>query len=394
MAEIFLEKACHATHAKFDLIFVHGLTGDAKASWCSAGDPTVFWPIWLHEEFSDVSILTLGYSASLFNKWIAKELTLFECANAALDLLAAEGVGQRPLGFVAHSLGGLLTKQILRASDESQDPAWKAISQQSKLVAFFATPHLGASLAGILQTAFPKKASPSVTALANITGDLDDLNQSYRNFAVKNGIKTFAYYEKYPVKGSVVVVPKDSADPGVAGATPVPVEADHIMICKPASRESAVYRSVRLRLQEALKACPETATTQPTPFQFDDYASPSGGDRRDLLTKLTDGGLEHVYKQANEYQNKFAQRYHKLGLHTEERQRSDSLLAEVEQRFALHVYNEEILKGADESAINAAIQGDVIDPICAKFGDSLGKVAVLRALYYLTEQCYIRWDAA
>lgn len=392
MTEITLEKVCGAAQPIFDLVFIHGLTGHAKESW-SAGDgaPAVFWPEWVYEEFPGVSIYTLGYPASLFAKWITKELTLFECANVALELLASHGVGRRPLGFIAHSLGGLLTKQILRGSDESQDPAWKAISQHTRLVAFLATPHLGASLAEVLHTALGKVASPSVTALANVIGHLDDLNQSYRNYSMARGVCTLAYYEKYPTKG-VLVVPKESADPGVSGTTPIPVEADHISICKPKTKQSSIYRSLRMRVQDAVSGCGATHAL-PMPFDFDDYTSASESDRRDLLTKLADGGLEHLYKHANEHQNKFAQRYHKLGLHTEERQRSDSLLAEVQQRFTLHVYNEKILKGAQEPEINSAIQTGVIDPICAKFGGGLGPVAVLRALYYLTEQCYIRWDA-
>lgn len=59
-----------------------------------------------------------------------------EADNTALELLIANGLGKRPLGFITHSLGGLLTKQILRSCAESSQPDRQALLKQTKLVAF------------------------------------------------------------------------------------------------------------------------------------------------------------------------------------------------------------------------------------------------------------------
>ena len=84
---------------------------------------------------------------------------------------------------------------------------------------------------------------------------------------------------------------------------------------------------------------------------MDDYSKSPDGDRRDLLQKLIDAGREHEYAAANDHQNKFAQRYYKLVLHSAAREANDELLAEVEQRFQLHVYQNKICDSATDDEI-------------------------------------------
>jgi hypothetical protein len=57
------------------------------------------------------------------------------------------------------------------------------------------------------------------------------------------GIDTRAYYEKGTVKG-FKVVDEGSADPRVAGCIPIPVDANHIGICKPSDRLDPVYSGI------------------------------------------------------------------------------------------------------------------------------------------------------
>jgi hypothetical protein len=114
-----------------------------------------------------------------------------------------------------------------------------------------------------------------------------------------------------------------------------------------------------------------------------------------LLQKLIDAGREHEYQKVNDLQNKYAQRYYKLGLYTEAKARSDAVLASVEQRFITHVYNTKICKGASDEEVASALQEHVIDAVCnssSPGGGSVSPGVVLQALYFLTEQCYIQWD--
>ena len=74
----------------------------------------------------------------------------------------------------------------------------------------------------------------------------------------------------------------------------------------------------------------------------------------------------------------------------------DELLADVEQRFNLHVYLNKICKKASDEEIAKALQIDVIDAICTKYAakQPISATTVLRAIYFLTQQCHVRWDAS
>src|ERR1700744_3188629 len=106
-----------STSGRVDVIFVHGLTGDLTATWTSTNSTHpagYYWPKWICQAVPDARVFALGYPASLFEKWIAREMSLYERAKATLEYLSSYDFGNRPIAFVAHSLGGLLVKQILR----------------------------------------------------------------------------------------------------------------------------------------------------------------------------------------------------------------------------------------------------------------------------------------
>lgn len=393
---LHFSKVCSGCdNAPLDVLFVHGLTGDPFDTW-TTGLEQEFWPKWLCEDLGGVSVYVLGYPASIFAKWAKKEMNLHERAGNLLEHLASHGIGAKPIALICHSLGGILVKEMLRISNECADEGWKAIAQQTRLVVFMATPHKGGSLVSAVKLIMPRLSSTHVDLLTNDSGYLTSLNQAYRDLVNGAGIATIAYYEKYKTKDVSLVVSEDSADPGVGSTRPVAVDADHISICKPASRLDLIYTSLCRHLNGVLVRCPVPAQEQGTLDSFapDDYSAGSASDRRDLLQKLIDAGREHEYQKANSLQNQFAQRYYRLGLHTEAKSKSDAVLSAVEQRFTTHVYSGKICKGATDDEIAAALQAHVIDPMCDGEGkDHLSPTAILQALYFLTEQCYIQWDA-
>jgi hypothetical protein len=379
------QKICGEQTSALDIVFIHGLTGDAVGTWKSGSDE--YWPKWLCEKYAGVSVHALNYPSSVFGKWAKKEMNLHERAHNMLEQLAANGIGKRPIVFVCHSLGGLLAKEMLRTSRESAEDGWHKIGESARLVAFLATPHTGASLATVIKLAFPRLSSTHLSLLTNDSGYLTSLNQSYRDIAIAGNITTVSYYEKYKTKDIALVVSPESADPGVGRARPIAVDADHVSICKPANREALIFTSLCRHVEDVLRGCSRL-------FDVDDYSKASPSDRRDLLQKLIDAGREHEYQYANGLQNKFAQRYYKLGLFTGAKADADAILASVEQRFVVHVYQAKICKGASDDDIKDALQSKVIDTLCAdeNFKAIQSPAAVLQALYFLTEQCYIRWD--
>ena len=393
--ELSFTKICGGDEPLLDVLFVHGITGDPKETWVSekTGD---YWPAWLCSDLPSVAVYSLGYPASLFEKWAKKEMDLFERAGNALEYMTSKGIGERPLAFIAHSLGGLLVKQIIRKSCDAEEEHWKHVCQATKLVAFLATPHTGASLASVLKTVIPRFSSKYIDLLSNDSGILTDINQHYRSFANgRDDVATVAYYEKYKTAASLLVVSKESADPGVAGTTPVAMDKDHITICKPRDKEDLIYLGIKRHLARTLSSCPMNSPNgNGGSFAADDYGTKTEEDRRDLLEKLIAAGREHEYSKANNLQNKFAQNYLKLGLYTTAKDDNDRLLSEVEQRFLTHIYHPLICKGRPDEEIRNALQAHVIDAVYEQHagGKGIGKKTILSALYFLTEQCHIRWD--
>lgn len=390
-AEFTFEKILVRENSLVDVIFVHGLTGDVKETWSSEnGDG--YWPEWLSEDVETISTYSLGYSASLFEKWANKEMDLYERAGNVLEHLAAHEIGRRPTVFIVHSLGGLLTKILLRKSQASEDKDFKNISALTKLVVFLSTPHTGSSLANALKVL--PKTSKSIALLANEDGSLEDLKQSFISFVNEGGdvlVKT--YYEKHKTKKSVLVVTRESANPGI-GSEPIAVDKDHINICKPNDKEDVVYLGVKRHISNLVRTVLDETPAANTEFLGMDYSKKSDKDRRDLLEKLVDADLEHEYQAANDAQNEFARGFAKTGLYTAARDDHDMLLSEVETRFITQIYHPLICKDSEDEKIKTAIQEKVIDAIAEKkIGETkFAPKVILCALYYLTEQCHIKWD--
>ena len=297
---------------------------------------------------------------------------MFERASNVLELIAGNSIGIRPIVFIAHSLGGVLTKLLLRKASEALDEDWRRISEATKLVVFLSTPHTGSALASVLNVV--PFTSKQIRLLSNETGFLHELNEHYRNLATeREDLSTAVYYEKHLTKKLAVVVERSAADPGVVRTTPVAVDKDHINICKPRNREDIIYLGVKRHVQKVLVSAEQLATeTDGFVLQTDDYTERSGGDRRDLLEKLIEAGREHEYAYANDAQNHFARQYTRTGLFTAAREDHDNLLSEVETRFVNHVYHPLICQAGADSEIMNAIQESVIDPLVSK-GDYVGK---------------------
>jgi hypothetical protein len=244
---------CDSPNRVADVIFVHGLDGDARTTWRPKDMPEAFWPAWLGEDFPAVGVWSLNYAVSS-SAWKGHSMPLVDRAKNTLDLLELDQIGRRPVAFVCHSLGGLLVKQMLRLARDSLDPTWRGIVDQTALIVFLSTPHSGADIASWMQYLGKLlRTTVSIEELEAHHPQLRDLNDWYRDNVGVLGIKTFVYCEKLPT-GGILVVNETTANPGIPGVRVIPVDEDHVSICKPVSKESQIYRRVKRLIEEIVTA--------------------------------------------------------------------------------------------------------------------------------------------
>jgi hypothetical protein len=312
MAELLPISSPLAAERQLDVVFVHGLGGDPIETWRSGTDQNTSWPHWLALEFgTQLGVWSLGYAAAP-TRWEGVRVPFFggkdpdagaamslpRRAENALDRLVGAGIGQRPLCFITHSLGGLLVKSILRRSADSQFPPDRLqVVEQCRGVLFLATPHHGsrlADLAGAIKVYLP---SVSTLDLKDNDDHLMDLYEWYRSYAPSHHILTRSYYENKETKGVVIVVPRSSADPGVAGDTargPTPLDRDHLEISKPRARDDQAYigsiQLIRSILSGGAPAAGPEGTSQAAPTNQVKVS----GNRNITMTGVSAGGNINV----------------------------------------------------------------------------------------------------
>src|SRR4051794_40364613 len=108
-------------------------------------------------------------------------MPLYDPAPNAPAFLDTGGIGERPVVFVTHSMGGLLVKEMIRNAISEGVPRWEAIAAQTRGVCFIATPHSGANLANYVKFLTHFLATVSVEDLRRNEPNLRQLNNWYRN---------------------------------------------------------------------------------------------------------------------------------------------------------------------------------------------------------------------
>lgn len=258
---------CTDENRKMDVVFVHGLNGHAKETWerpkqaprrlwfwpfwfwPSRQEPqdsveSLFWPNWIATEFSEAGVWSLGYPAAS-TAWRGHAMPLPDRAKNILQLFHLNKIGTRPIILIVHSLGGLLTKQILQIAQTQNNPSWQAVGRAVAGILFLATPHSGAFLASVVNIfRVVARANWTIADLRPHEPHLRDLNEWFRYNFAQLGLRAHVLRESKKTTGVMVVDPT-SADPGIEAIRVIPVDKDHISICKPMSRKDQVFLEAR-----------------------------------------------------------------------------------------------------------------------------------------------------
>lgn len=260
----------HAVHqpekATADIIFVHGLGGHCYRTWTKNHDSAAFWPgnwLPLEPEIQAARILTFGYNA----KWrgatksistvtdFAKEL-LFEMRFAKAPDGADLNIGEKPIIFVVHSMGGLVVKKayILGLHDEN----YKSMVNSISAVIFLSTPHRGSHLAEALNrivSATFQSSKSFISDLQKSSVIIEELNEQFRHLAP--ALSIWSFYETLATSigpRKLMVLEKDSSILGYPAEISKPLQADHNSVCKYTGPMDSNYVSVRNAIQSLVRS--------------------------------------------------------------------------------------------------------------------------------------------
>ncbi|MFC5386832.1 ABC-three component system protein [Aquamicrobium segne] len=421
--EIFAEgDSASPTAPVLDIVFVHGLGGDQFDTW--QVDPKSFWPRWLAEKFPNCSVSSFGYDSQKLAGFLTGDgASLHDIALALADALTnREATATRTL-FVCHSLGGLVVKQMLRRCTESVNPEYVELGRSVVGIAFLGTPHQGSALASSLDQLLRRFLSKQSKQLVHGDDNLFDLNDFFRTRANTQKIHVRAYYETEKIAG-VLIVDKVTANPGVLGCEPIPVQTNHFNICKPETQNAPVFKSVCGMIRSLLKAFappsnsaedkvqgePDesthagvadesgpTHTMEGVPADiardFEYFTTASEDDRRNLEQKLVDAGRAYAVRDAKRKKERFNMALRRHIAQASAVTRYTRVMSEVESRFSRHVPRA-IAEGACAQAIDGIIQNEVISPcvVLETGSDAVTATLVDGALYYLAGNCHLAWD--
>ncbi|KAK1764260.1 YVTN repeat-like/Quino protein amine dehydrogenase [Phialemonium atrogriseum] len=254
-----------------DIVFVHGLGGSSRRTWSKDHNLDFFWPLkFLPFEpgISEARISTFGYNSNFRSGSRRNKMSLLDFAkNLLFDLKYAQddsmgqledlGMGERPIVFVVHSMGGLIVKEAYMQGQN--DPKYEAIIKSVSAIVFLSTPHRGTNLAEtlnrILQVSFVSNPMQYIAELAAGSQTLQKLNEQFRHIAPK--LEIVSFYETRPTtvfsKTQIMVLEKDSAVLGYPGEVSMPLDADHHGVCKYASRVDPRYVTVRNVLKNLIR---------------------------------------------------------------------------------------------------------------------------------------------
>ncbi|KAM3549110.1 hypothetical protein ARSEF4850_009032, partial [Beauveria asiatica] len=216
-----------------DIIALHGLNGHREKTWTARNG--VHWlRDLLPEDLPQARILCWGYDANTH---------------------AADRSTDRPIIFVAHSLGGLVLKS-------GANPEHKSIKLSTYGILFMGTPHQGGNgvqLGRVLANVASLVMAADDRLLKHLERDSEWLLQQLGQYGpISNEFVTKFAYEMYPtptVLGrSIMVVPMASAVvPGHANAEPIGIPADHTSMVRYVSRQDEGYVMVSELLQIMVK---------------------------------------------------------------------------------------------------------------------------------------------
>ncbi|CAH0021695.1 unnamed protein product [Clonostachys rhizophaga] len=210
----------------------------------------LFWPAdLLPLECPNSRVLMYGYDSKItkYTSGATNKSSLLSHSKDLLFSLARHGVHNRPLIFVAHSLGGIVVKEMLGRSSSSAEDDLRNIVESTAAIVFLGTPHrgspefaaIGESLRSIVSSLGMETTPANPDALGLKTTDLERAQEAFStiwNNLSMTGIKLGPLRNK--------VVPDHSSLIGDVRERVETLQANHKDMSRYSGLEDPNYRKV------------------------------------------------------------------------------------------------------------------------------------------------------
>src|SRR5262245_19655903 len=205
------------------IVFVHGVLGDGQSTW-STGNK--YWPDMLASDqaFSGANIFVYSYPTALWGTMSPNELA----ENMRLQLEAKGVSDHRRIVFLAHSMGGLITRAYLLKNRD--------VAARTSFAYFFSTPTAGSQLAS-LATLISSNPQLQKMKPMNPEDYLADLLRDW--LAADFKIPTYCAYERRPTYTQTIVTFQSASS--LCTKRVDPIDTNHIDIVKPANEDAVSY---------------------------------------------------------------------------------------------------------------------------------------------------------
>lgn len=243
-------------------MFLHGLDGGAHQTWQNGSDVNTFWPQWLGEDLPGANVWVANFELAS-TAWRGRSIPIYDRGINLLASLVSNDIGSRPLIFITHSMGGLLLKTILRHSDAGAGIGY-AISRANLCNVFFSTPNTGTGVANVAKKfRIIFRFTGSIKELQKGGAYLRELANWYRDWSTLQEIDNLVFIEAKNTYG-IRIVDEVSGNPGLPAVTPIPLDFDHVGVCKFRDRDALAYRLTVDRLRSTVPDAARAPFPKPT----------------------------------------------------------------------------------------------------------------------------------
>ena len=305
------------------VILVHGFTGNPDRTWRhnpeshppalkvrrlisskSVGDAavrsSVYWPQdLLPTTIPNARVLTWGYDTNIKHSLLGQpcQSTVYDFAYDLLVALEAERRTSplRPIIFVAHSLGGIIVKELLRRSHGFQNHQRHLhdVYNATKAILFLGTPHSGADPRGFLHRVAERVVRAAgftvndqvVKTLLPSSERLHQLRDVFGPMAHERNWIIYCFQEQYGVKAlenkKVVEDPSSMLNDAIIEITQH-IASNHMDMCRFKGADDVEYLKVAAALTRVQDEIHRSSTTP----KNSENSNLTGAQREALLESL------------------------------------------------------------------------------------------------------------